>query len=142
MKLLLKIQVLLVNLATFYCTIFIVWKQKVAKFTSKTCNQSSGFMHPLTYNYRHFLSIKNAWEIKGNEKLSFLQTIYLPCSPKITTFYNVYKVENVNIGGVSGQKLDNVVCERPLNDKPMMRKKPQTYSFKSNMTYVKLILFF
>ena len=29
-----------VNLATFYCKIylyFIVWKQKVAKFTSKTC---------------------------------------------------------------------------------------------------------
>ena len=35
-----KYKFFLVNLATFYCTIYIfsiVWKQKVAKFTSKTC---------------------------------------------------------------------------------------------------------
>ena len=49
---------LLVNLATFYYTMYIfsiVWKQKVAKFTSKTCIESSGFIFFSFYKQNLYL---------------------------------------------------------------------------------------
>ncbi len=94
-----KYKFLLLNLATFYSTKYhfsIVWKQKVAKFTSKTyilssgfiaiflqvktCIQSSGFITLYTSNdYQHFLSTKNTLKVHGKKNTT-----------KSCVFYNQY----------------------------------------------------